>query len=319
MAIVPYSLVGMLTSTTGTGTMTLTSAIAGHSSLADAGVSDAEQVPYLIKAGDDRELGIGTVGGSGTTLTRDTVTRSIISGTVGTTKMTLTGTEQVYLTVRDADLAELMAFSQAFTLPTSDGTADQVLKTNGSGVLAFADAGGGGAWVPISKATASVTAAVDIALTGGYSAYCLRLSKVQPATDGVDLWIRTSEDSGSSYDSGASDYKYSNTYRTVSSGTPIANNSTGAAQIVPKPPDGVLGNNTAEEITGELWIYPGDGTFYTTMRWDFVARGRLATPGLTYGMATREDVTRITHIRFLMSSGNIGVGDFHLYGMEEGA
>ena len=34
--------------------------------------------------------------------------------------------------------------AQEFTLPTADGTSGQFIKTNGSGVLSFADAGGGG-------------------------------------------------------------------------------------------------------------------------------------------------------------------------------
>lgn len=39
--------------------------------------------------------------------------------------------------------ANLQSFVTTFTLPTSDGTTDQVLKTNGSGTLSFADAAGG--------------------------------------------------------------------------------------------------------------------------------------------------------------------------------
>jgi hypothetical protein len=38
----------------------------------------------------------------------------------------------------------------AYTLPTADGSADQVLTTNGSGTVTFADAAGGGASVTIS-------------------------------------------------------------------------------------------------------------------------------------------------------------------------
>lgn len=37
--------------------------------------------------------------------------------------------------------------NSAYTLPTSDGTADQVLTTNGSGSVTFADAGGGGSTI----------------------------------------------------------------------------------------------------------------------------------------------------------------------------
>jgi len=40
--------------------------------------------------------------------------------------------------------ANLTSFVSAFTLPTSDGTADQVLKTDGSGNLSFTTVSGGG-------------------------------------------------------------------------------------------------------------------------------------------------------------------------------
>lgn len=40
--------------------------------------------------------------------------------------------------------ANLTSFVSAFTLPTSDGTADQVLKTDGSGTLSFTTVSGGG-------------------------------------------------------------------------------------------------------------------------------------------------------------------------------
>ena len=40
--------------------------------------------------------------------------------------------------------ANLQSFVSAFTLPTSDGSANQLLKTNGSGTLSFVDGGGAG-------------------------------------------------------------------------------------------------------------------------------------------------------------------------------
>lgn len=39
--------------------------------------------------------------------------------------------------------SNLNSFVGTFTLPTTDGTADQILKTNGSGILSFVDDGGG--------------------------------------------------------------------------------------------------------------------------------------------------------------------------------
>jgi hypothetical protein len=45
--------------------------------------------------------------------------------------------------ITTAELTELGDFAGIFTMPTSDGTNGQVLQTNGSGVLTFADGGGG--------------------------------------------------------------------------------------------------------------------------------------------------------------------------------
>jgi|DEB0MinimDraft_10_1074344.scaffolds.fasta_scaffold10029_1 hypothetical protein len=49
----------------------------------------------------------------------------------------------VAVTATAAELNEAGDFAGAFTLPTTDGTNGQVLQTNGSGVLTFADSSGG--------------------------------------------------------------------------------------------------------------------------------------------------------------------------------
>ena len=51
-----------------------------------------------------------------------------------------TATNQINL----GGTADTVRISETYTLPTSDGTNGQVLTTNGSGVVTFADAGGGG-------------------------------------------------------------------------------------------------------------------------------------------------------------------------------
>jgi len=64
---------------------------------------------------------------------------------IGGTAVTATAAELNILdgaNITTAELSELGDFAGIFTMPTSDGTSGQVLQTNGSGVLSFADGGG---------------------------------------------------------------------------------------------------------------------------------------------------------------------------------
>jgi hypothetical protein len=94
-----FNRVAVVTATTGTGTLTFGAAVsAKFLTPVEAGAADADETYYLIEDGADFELGVGTVGGSETTLSRDTVLVSKISGTAGTSKIDLSGTAQVRFT-----------------------------------------------------------------------------------------------------------------------------------------------------------------------------------------------------------------------------
>lgn len=61
----------MTTPTTGTGTITLASAVSGYQTFAAAGVQNGETVRYLITEGANWEIGAGTYSSAGPTLTRN--------------------------------------------------------------------------------------------------------------------------------------------------------------------------------------------------------------------------------------------------------
>lgn len=89
-----HNLAKMTTATTGTGTITLGSAVSGFNSFAGAGVVDGETVTYSIRDGANSEAGVGVYTSSGTTLTRAT----IFSSTNGGSAINLSGSAQVMIT-----------------------------------------------------------------------------------------------------------------------------------------------------------------------------------------------------------------------------
>ncbi len=88
-----YNLARMTTSTTGTGTITLGSAVSGYLTFAGAGVANGETVTYAIKDGANSEIGEGVYTTSGTTLTR-----TVIKSTNSDTAINLSGAAEVFIT-----------------------------------------------------------------------------------------------------------------------------------------------------------------------------------------------------------------------------
>lgn len=88
-----YDLARMSTTTTGTGTITLGSAVSGFLSFAAAGVSNGDIVGYAISDGANSEVGYGTYTTSGTTLTR-----TVIKSTNSDSTISLSGSAEVFIT-----------------------------------------------------------------------------------------------------------------------------------------------------------------------------------------------------------------------------
>jgi hypothetical protein len=117
----------MTTATTGTGTITLGSAVDGFQTFAAAGVANADVVRYVIEDGDNWEIGTGTYTASGTTLTR-TVQESSAAGSA----ISLSGDAVVFVTAAEQDIVQL---DKAQTLANKTLTAPEftgAIYNNGS-------------------------------------------------------------------------------------------------------------------------------------------------------------------------------------------
>ena len=96
----------MTTATTGTGTITLGSAVDGFQTFASAGITNGDTVRYTIEDGDAWEIGTGTYTASGTTLSRS-VTESSNSGAA----ISLSGDATVMLTIAAQDFSPTITLS----------------------------------------------------------------------------------------------------------------------------------------------------------------------------------------------------------------
>ena len=89
----------MSTSTTGTGTITLGSALSGYQTFAQAGITNGQTVRYTIEDGAGFEIGSGVYTSSGTTLTR-----SVAESSNSDNAISLSGSAEVFITASAADI-----------------------------------------------------------------------------------------------------------------------------------------------------------------------------------------------------------------------
>jgi hypothetical protein len=123
MALVLADRVKETTTTAGTGTLTLNGAATGFQSFAVIGNANTTYYTIAGQTSSEWEVGIGTYTSSGTTLARTTV----LSNSAGTQPSALSfsaGTKDVFVTY-PAEYA---------VAATNDGTAGQLLTSNGTGV-----------------------------------------------------------------------------------------------------------------------------------------------------------------------------------------
>ena len=160
------------TATTGTGTLTLGSAVDGYQTFADAGVADADVVRYVIEDGANWEIGTGTYTATGTTMSR-TPSESSNAGAA----ISLSGSAVVYVAMSAAETlqqddigATIQAHSTVLDNTTASFTTTQETKLAGIETGATADQtitagsgliGGGTGDVTISHADTSTQSSVN--------------------------------------------------------------------------------------------------------------------------------------------------------------
>lgn len=138
MAFVVADRVKETTTTTGTGTLTLAGASTGYRSFS-SGIGASNTTYYTISSsGAEWEVGIGTVGAGGTTLTRDSVLASSNSGSLVSLSA---GSKDVYVTypaapavlsyqnvIQPSNTAGIYAHSSTISVDSTISTGDNGLS-----------------------------------------------------------------------------------------------------------------------------------------------------------------------------------------------
>lgn len=162
----------------------------------------------------------------------------------------------------------------------------------------------------IASGALSSVSSLDVALDGQtWDEVELRLIAIQPATDNVEPWLRFSQDGGSTFLSGASDYAWA-----------IQTNGTGGSSAADS--EITLSGQSSSNVAGELGVYtvkifrPGASSFQKDVVWyggqvSQAASAHVADQG--WGKLAA-NTNAITDVRFVYSSGNISTGFYYAIG-----
>ena len=227
----------------------------------------------------------------------------------GNTSITADTDDQIDFKIAGADDFRITAN----TVSVLSGTTLNI--DSGATIANSGTATGFGGLLFISGATASNSATVAFTgISSTYETYVLTFNNVVPASDSVSFNMRTSTDGGTSYESGAGNYRYV-AERGSQGGTGVTG-SASATEILLVAAGSGVGSATGEGFNGIAYLYhPSNTGLYTSIS----SHGHYqdgAADSLYYQSAgTRIAAADVDAIQFYFSSGNIESGEINLYGM----
>lgn len=164
--------------------------------------------------------------------------------------------------------------------------------------------------VGVTSSVASITISTPFD-SSKYSSYVFVLSNVIPATDGVNLYLRTSSNGGFSYDAGASDYKYT----ILSNAQTGGGTGTGTEDYILLVAHAIGSAAGEDGVSGTLTLTGAGTTKKTSVVGSF---GNWRNDGAyvsSYVAGARDSAAIVNGVQFLFSSGNIESGTIEMYGL----
>lgn len=216
------------------------------------------------------------------------------------------------------DASTVDIFGGNLTEETSpDRTADMVFMRDASGSInkkiELEDVAG---MAVLATGTVTNAAALDLALDTytQFPTFMLIVRDAVPQTDGVNAYLRFSDDGGATFEADASDYAWSRYTLANSAGASVSESADNAdAQI---ELGGSVGNATNESGTYEIVINNAHTSSFTRVRAIQCSTNASGTQNYGTGGGQALWATAATDVRFLFSSGNIVSATYTLIGIK---
>lgn len=191
-----------------------------------------------------------------------------------------------------------------------------------NGTVWVAEGAPGNNEVLLDTKTAANTATLDFTdiLAGGYKQIEFRLYNLVAVASGGDLMMRTSAGTGGTptFDSGSSDYTYTNSFISSGSSSVTGTGSGGASAIPLTPSTASLGNASANGLCGHVTLLnPGFSAGQKKIEGIIAANrstGDLMRVNVTAARATPGSPANVNAARFYFSNGNIASGFIECWG-----
>ena len=209
--------------------------------------------------------------------------------------------------------------SYTLTFPGTDPSADKFLKTDGSGNLSFADAGGG-AFEKLVTTNITSGAVTNVTfdntyITSTYRDYRIICSNFEVSADSY-LYMRISDDNGSNFKS-ANNYKYaSRSYKSDSTTNSQGSNGTGEFRMTADTmKDGGSPSDHTSSIIIDIFDPLNTNTcFSASWRGFFTSASSLACGLYGGGFYDGSASSSFNAIKLFLNSGNLELGSYTLYG-----
>ena len=192
-------------------------------------------------------------------------------------------------------------------------TSGNVLTSNGSTWTSAAGASGGLVFLQGVTASNDATVNITTGMDSTYETYLLLLNNVIPVTDGTQLFLRTSSDGGSSFDSSAGNYRWAQ-YREGDGGS-SSSRSASDTEIELTDSSQPPGSAAGESTSGTIYIYHPSNTAQTCIGYDMSYMASSGSIIRTGGAGLRTSAADVDAVQLLFASGNVESGEINLYGI----